>query len=86
MPENGENQSSWTCDDVGGAVPAYTLTRATIAKSIRVMNSAPSRNCWSRAESSIPRQQIHVITTIQPTPMNVTQNVVGLSLPNSWKV
>ena len=39
------------------------------------MNSAPSRNCWRRAESSMPRQQIQVITTIQTTPMSVTPNV-----------
>ena len=39
-----------------------------------------------RADSSMPRQQIQVMTTIQATPMTVTQNVLGSLLPNSWKL
>src|SRR3954454_1706786 len=83
-PEKGENQLRSTWLEAAGAEPPYTLISATTAKIISVMNSAPSRNCWVRADNSIPRQQIHVITAIQTTPTSVTSNDVGLPLPKSW--
>src|SRR3954451_1710025 len=44
--------------------PVYTLSSAAAANAARIVISAPSRNCCTRADSSIPRQQIHVISAI----------------------
>src|ERR1700681_3985949 len=61
----------------------YTVTSATIAKATSVTNSIPSRNCCVRAESSIPRQQIQVMTTIQITPATVIAKVEFAALVQS---
>jgi hypothetical protein len=53
------------------------LISATIAKIASVMISAASRNHCSRAESSIPIQQMMVMTAIQITPTKVTQKVLA---------
>ena len=64
---NGLNQSSCGWIDAAGALPPYTLASATTANRARMRTSAVSRICCVRAESSMPRQQIHVISAIQTT-------------------
>src|SRR5580700_2781298 len=62
--EKGLNHSQLKCSDPVGW-PLYTFAIATTAKSASTTISAPSRNCCTRADSSMPRQQIHVISAIQ---------------------
>ena len=38
--------------------------------------SKPSRNCWVRAESSMPRQQIQVSMTMNTTPRAMTAHLL----------
>src|SRR3954469_19010346 len=74
--ENGLNQSS-----VGSIEPAgwlaYTLTRATTAKRTSVKTSTVRRIFCVRADSSVPFQQIHVMTAIQATPIARTAHLLS---------
>ena len=68
--------------DVEGACPCRRggrcrrLISATTAKMISVTISKPSRNCWVRAESSMPRQQIQVSATMKMTPRTITSHLL----------
>src|SRR6476469_6811752 len=80
---NGENHQSAGLTDVAGAVPTQTRVSATTAKIASVTISAVSSHCCVFAFSSMPMTQTYVITAIQMTPINVTANVDGSSMPNS---
>src|SRR3954465_10267668 len=73
---------------VPAASPLATLTSATTAKMPRVTISKLSSTTWVRADSSMPMQQIAVITASQATPTAVTAAVelAALSQSTSRKV
>ena len=57
------------------------------AKTVSVITSIVSRICCRRADSSIPTQQIQVMTTIQATPIASTPIELGPGLAyQRWKV
>src|SRR6478609_4841281 len=64
----------------GPAVPAATLTSATIENSRSVTSSALSSPTCVRADSSIPITQIAVMIAIQTTPTAVTATVESAAL------
>ena len=72
---NGFSHERLGSTALGPAVPAATLISAMTANSVSVTSSAPSRPTCMRADSSMPRTQIHVISAIQTTPTAVTAAV-----------
>src|ERR1700761_680691 len=75
LSANGLIQEKLGSIEFGPALPEITLIRATTEKRAKVKISAASRPTWVRAESSIPRSTIQVISTIQATPTAVTAAV-----------
>ncbi|MGI8478977.1 MAG: hypothetical protein ACR2M2_03845 [Gaiellaceae bacterium] len=63
----GESQSSAGFTEPSGALPSYTLKRATPARSRSAPTCRTIITSWSSAASSVPRMQIAVMTTMYAT-------------------
>src|SRR4051812_33771244 len=84
---NGLNQDSDGWMARLPACPLYTFTRQTTENTARVTSSRPSRITWVRTDSSMPTQEIQVITAIHAQPAMVVAHrlFARLSNPSSWK-
>src|SRR5512138_3589796 len=100
MPSSTPSTSAWKLETWKGlsheklngtsvsTLVVATLTNATTENSASVSTSAVSSHRCVRALSSMPMTQIHVIRTIQRTPMIDTAHAVeaALVMPNSRNV
>src|SRR5947207_1512717 len=73
---NGLNQPTEILLAASPADPVYTLTSATTEKIASTTISAPSNRNWVRAESSMPRQAIQVISRIHTEPATISANLL----------
>src|SRR5882672_6975024 len=83
---NGLNQPAEILTACSPADPAYTLTIATTEKIAKITSSDPSSRNWVRADHSMPRQAIQVISRIHSEPPTMTANllVAHSCAPTSW--
>src|SRR5262245_42620303 len=70
------------------ADPAYTFTNATTQNTSRIVSSAPSNRYCVRADHSMPRQAIQVISRIHSEPATITASLLAAQpcAPTSWNV